>query len=78
MQSPGASTSQGRVALVAGSNRGHQTARKIAGGSNAPINAFDGREFPDHPLYNGDPSLFLPLIGAWYRTRDWIDRKRAA
>ena len=42
MQSPGASTSQGRVALVAGSNRGHQTARKIAGGSSMPINAFDG------------------------------------
>ena len=57
---------------------GTQTAKKIAGGSNAPINAFDGREFPAHPLYNGDPSLFLPLIGAWYRTRDWIDRKRAA
>jgi hypothetical protein len=32
----------GRVALVAGSNRGHQTARKIAGGSTMPINAFDG------------------------------------
>jgi glycine/D-amino acid oxidase-like deaminating enzyme len=57
---------------------GTQTAKKIAGGSNAPINAFDGREFPEHPLYNGDPSLFLPLIGAWYRTRDWIDRRRAA
>ena len=53
---------------------GTQTAKKIAGGRNAPINAFDGREFPEHPLYNGDPS-FLPLIGAWYRTRDWIDRR---
>ena len=29
-----------------------------------------GREFPEHPLYNGDPSLYLPLIGALYRTRD--------
>ena len=57
---------------------GTQTAKKIAGGSNAPINAFDGREFPEHPLYNGDPSLYLPLIGAWYRTRDWIDRRRAS
>jgi glycine/D-amino acid oxidase-like deaminating enzyme len=57
---------------------GTQTARKIAGGSNAPVNAFDGREFPEHPLYNGDPSLYLPLIGAWYRTRDWLDRRLAA
>jgi glycine/D-amino acid oxidase-like deaminating enzyme len=56
---------------------GTQTAKKIAGGSNAPINAFDGREFPEHPLYNGDPSMYLPLIGAWYRTRDWLDRRFA-
>jgi glycine/D-amino acid oxidase-like deaminating enzyme len=56
---------------------GTQTAKKIAGGSNAPINSFDGREFPEHPLYNGDPSLYLPLIGALYRTRDWLDRKFA-
>jgi glycine/D-amino acid oxidase-like deaminating enzyme len=57
---------------------GTQTAKKIAGGANAPINAFDGREFPGHPLYNGDPSMYLPLIGAWYRTRDWLDRRLAA
>jgi hypothetical protein len=38
---------------------------------------FDGREFPEHPLYNGDPSWFLPAIGAWYRTRDWLDRRMA-
>ncbi len=56
---------------------GTQTAKKIAGGSNAPVNAFDGREFPEHALYNGDPSLYLPLIGAWYRTRDWLDRRLA-
>ncbi len=57
---------------------GTQTAKKIAGGANAPVNALDGREFPDHPLYNGDPSWFLPAIGAWYRTRDWLDRHLAA
>ena len=28
------------------------------------------------PLYNGDP-WFLPMIGAWYRTRDWWDRVTA-
>jgi glycine/D-amino acid oxidase-like deaminating enzyme len=56
---------------------GTQTARKIAGGRNAPINPLDGRAFPEHPLYNGDPSWFLPAIGAWYRTRDWLDRRMA-
>ena len=56
---------------------GHQTARKIAGGSNAPINAFDGQEFPTVPFYNGNPEWVLPLVGAWYRTRDWWDRVRA-
>jgi len=35
-------------------------------------------DFPEHALYNGDPSWFLPMVGAWYRTRDWIDRRMAA
>ena len=48
----------------------------IAGGSNAPINAFDGQEFPTVPLYSGNP-WFLPMVGAWYRTRDWWDRVTA-
>jgi glycine/D-amino acid oxidase-like deaminating enzyme len=56
---------------------GTQTAKKIAGGRNEPINPLDDREFPEHALYNGEP-WFLPMIGAWYRTRDWIDRRLAA
>ena len=52
---------------------GHQTARKIAGGSNAPINAFDGQEFPDRAVLQRQSRWFLPLVGAWYRTRDWWD-----
>ena len=52
---------------------GYQTARKIVGGSNAPVNAFDGRDFPTMPLYTGNP-WFLPMVGAWYRSRDWWDR----
>ncbi|QQS13384.1 MAG: FAD-binding oxidoreductase [Rhodospirillales bacterium] len=55
---------------------GYQTARKIVGGSNAAVNAFDGREFPTMAMYNGDP-WFLPMVGAWYRTRDWWDRLNA-
>jgi len=55
---------------------GYQTARKIAGGSNVPANAFDERDFPTVPFYSGNP-WFLPLVGAWYRTRDWWDRMTA-
>lgn len=54
---------------------GWQTARKIAGLSNRP-SAFETADFPDHPLYSGNP-WFLPAIGAWYRLRDGLDRRRA-
>ncbi|MDP1960595.1 MAG: FAD-binding oxidoreductase, partial [Reyranella sp.] len=56
---------------------GYQTARKIAGGSNAAVNAFDGQPFPTVPFYNGNPEWVLPFVGAWYRTRDWWDRATA-
>ena len=52
---------------------GHQTARKIAGRVNSTC-AFDRPEFPGHPLYNGS-TWFLPWIGRYFRTRDWIDRQ---
>ncbi|HEV8679177.1 MAG TPA: FAD-binding oxidoreductase [Stellaceae bacterium] len=54
---------------------GTQTARKIARVANAPC-AFDSPEFPDHPLYTGNP-WFLPLVGGWYRMRDRLDRMLA-
>lgn len=54
---------------------GAQVARKILGGGNS-INAFDGRDFPTMPLYTGYP-WFLPIIGGWYRFRDWLDRRVA-
>jgi glycine/D-amino acid oxidase-like deaminating enzyme len=52
---------------------GHQTARKIAAHDNR-VCAFDRPEFPAHPLYNGN-TWFLPWIGRYFRTRDWIDRR---
>ncbi len=55
---------------------GHQTGRKIVAGSNQPVNSFDGRPFPTVPFYTGNP-WFLPLVGSWYRTRDWWDRRQA-
>ncbi|MDE2383249.1 MAG: FAD-binding oxidoreductase [Alphaproteobacteria bacterium] len=52
---------------------GHQTARKILGRSNS-ICAFDRPEFPTNPLYSGS-TWFLPLLGAYFRSRDWLDRR---
>ena len=52
---------------------GHQTARKILRSSNRTC-AFDGQQFPTHPLYRGN-TWFLPLIGAYFRSRDWLDRR---
>ncbi len=52
---------------------GHNAALKMAGAANAPF-ALDGLPFPTRPLYAGDPSWFLPIVGEWYRLRDRIDR----
>jgi glycine/D-amino acid oxidase-like deaminating enzyme len=51
---------------------GYQTARKIIGGGNR-VTAFEELEFPSHAGYSGNP-WFLPIVGAWYRMRDRIDR----
>jgi len=56
---------------------GRETARKIRGGSNTPANAFDTDDFPTRRFYGGDPSWALPFVGAWYRFRDWWDRRAA-
>ena len=51
---------------------GWQTARKIARVANYAC-SFDTEEFPDHPLYFGNP-WFLPVVGGYYRLRDNLDR----
>lgn len=51
---------------------GWQTARKIARAANYAC-SFDTHDFPDHPLYSGNP-WFLPVLGGWYRLRDRVDR----
>ena len=51
---------------------GWQTARKLARAANYGC-SFDTEEFPDHPLYSGNP-WFLPAVGGYYRLRDRIDR----
>ena len=55
---------------------GHQTARRIVGGSNSTC-GFELAEFPDFPLYNGSPNWALPAIGAYYRFRDGLSRALA-
>jgi glycine/D-amino acid oxidase-like deaminating enzyme len=55
---------------------GYQTALKIAGKSVAPC-AFDALPFPTRPTYTGDP-WFLPVVGSYYRLRDWLERRLAA
>ena len=62
--------------VVMMSHLGHRTALKILGRTNRP-SAFDGLPFETRPLYHGTP-WFLPAIGAWYKLRDWIDRRSAA
>ena len=56
---------------------GHQTARRIIGGANSTC-GFELAEFPDSPLYNGNPNWALPGVGAYYRLRDRLSRARAA
>ncbi len=54
---------------------GAEVGRKILGKSNrAPV--FDGRDFPTRAFYTGNPWV-LPLVGNWYRFRDWLDRRAA-
>ena len=68
-------TSGGSFSVAMMTYLGTQTARKIARVANAPC-AFDMAEFPDHPLYTGNP-WFLPLVGGYYRMRDRLDRMLA-
>ena len=58
------------VALM--SYLGHQAALKMLSGS-ARQCGHDGVPFPTRPLYRGHP-WFLPAVGAYYKSRDAIDR----
>ncbi len=48
---------------------GHVVAESILGRPDR--NPFRNIPFPAIPLYSGRP-WFLPLAGAWYKLRDWI------
>ena len=51
---------------------GHQAALKMLSGSERQC-GHDGVPFPTRPTYTGDP-WFLPAIGAYYKSRDALDR----
>ena len=59
----------GGVAMM--SYLGRQIALKILGRTNRPC-AFEEIPFRTHPLYYGNP-WFMPIVGNWYRFRDWMD-----
>ena len=50
---------------------GRKMAGQILGTANRK-SAFHGLPFRTHPFYAGKP-WFLPVIGNWYRLRDWMD-----
>jgi glycine/D-amino acid oxidase-like deaminating enzyme len=52
---------------------GTETARKVAGRTNLR-NAFDSDSFPGHWAYDGRP-WFVPVMGEYFRARDWLDRR---
>lgn len=52
---------------------GARVARRIAGTATDAC-GFELPEFPTVPLYTGNPSLVLPVIGTYYRLRDKMSR----
>jgi glycine/D-amino acid oxidase-like deaminating enzyme len=65
----------GGCGIVMMSWLGRQVAQKILGSAVQP-SAFEGLAFKTRPLYAGKP-WFLPIIGNWWRLRDWIELSRA-
>jgi len=65
----------GGCGIVMMSWLGRQVARKILGTAAAP-SAFEGLAFKPRPLYAGKP-WFIPIIGNWWRLRDWLEITRA-
>ncbi len=65
----------GGCGIVMMSWLGRQVAKKILGSALQP-SAFEGLPFQTRPLYAGKP-WFLPIIGNWWRLRDWFEISRA-
>ena len=59
--------------IVLMSYLGHNLGKKILSGSSQPISAYDTGTMPTHPLYFGNSSWYLPLLGSFYQIRDALD-----
>ena len=53
---------------------GRKAAYNILGSANRG-SAFEGLTFKAQPFYTGVP-WFVPLLGSWYRLRDWFDLRQ--
>lgn len=65
----------GGCGIVMMSWLGRQVAQKILGSAPRP-SAFEGLRFKTRPLYAGKP-WFLPVVGNWWRLRDWFEMRQA-
>ena len=65
----------GGCGIVMMSWLGRQVARKILGTADSP-SAFEGIPFKSRLFYGGKP-WFLPVVGNWWRFRDWVELQRA-
>lgn len=65
----------GGCGIVMMSWLGRALARQMTGHANRD-SAFAGLAFKAPPLYSGRP-WFLPVVGNWYRLRDWLELRTA-
>ena len=65
----------GGCGIVMMSWLGRKVAQKILGTATGP-SAFEGLAYRSRPLYSGRP-WFLPIVGNWWRFRDWVEISRA-
>ena len=65
----------GGCGIVMMSWLGKQVARRILGNAEGP-SAFEGIEYQSRLFYSGRP-WFIPLVGNWWRFRDWLEITRA-
>lgn len=65
----------GGCGIVMMSWLGRQAARKLMGTAQHP-SAFEGLPFRSQKFYSGKP-WFLPIVGNWWRLRDWVELRQA-
>ena len=53
---------------------GHKLALKIIGKPEGDT-VFGTTPFPTLPFYRGNP-WFVPIVGQYFKARDWLDRRR--